>query len=100
MAIRRRRRLCRDKERQDSTRAKRSEREHRRPQGEKRKATIKKITLSAPCRKQQSKKKKSQGQVTLANLRFIVFSMIFLRILEKRQKKWRERRDSNPQHPP
>ena len=49
----------------DSTRAQRSEREHRRPSVEKRRATHKKITLSAPCRKQQRKNEKTQEQVYL-----------------------------------
>ncbi|MBQ9088771.1 MAG: hypothetical protein IJY46_08345 [Lentisphaeria bacterium] len=50
----------------DSTEAQRDdEPELRRPQGKQRKATHKKITLSATSRKQQRKNEKSQVQVYL-----------------------------------
>ena len=70
----------------DSTRAERSEREHRRPLVEKRRATHKKITLSEPCRKPQRKNEKLNSKFT-CDLEFYYFYSDFLSTAWKRAKK-------------
>jgi len=57
---------------------------------EKRRATHKKITLSAPCRKQQRKNAKSQVQVYLQPWVLLFLQWFFVRRLKK-GKKWRIR---------
>ena len=64
----------------------RSEREHRRPSVEKRRATHKKITLSEPCRKPQRKNEKLNSKFT-CDLEFYYFYSDFLSTAWKRAKK-------------
>ena len=75
----------------DSTAEQRDdEREHRRPLVEKRRATHKKITLSAPCRKPQRKNEKLNSKFT-CDLEFYYFYSDFCPTLGKEQKKMAER---------
>ena len=73
--------------RRDSTRAKRSEPEHRRPQVEKHKATLPKKSLGCEATEKGKKKKNS--------LRTRLQRLIF-RFLQGFFERWYTRRDSNP----
>ena len=82
----------------DSTAAHRAdEREHRRPQGEKRRATRRKVSnpIFLQMQKNNGKKKKQQRANLFAKL-LLAFCGDCVTILGKKTKKWHLQRDSNP----
>ena len=78
--------MARQGERDSTAEQRDDEREHRRPLVEKRRATHKKITLSAPCRKPQRKNEKLNSKFT-CDLEFYYFYSDFLTLLGKKGKK-------------
>ena len=87
--------MARQGERDSTAEQRDDEREHRRPLVEKRRATHKKITLSAPCRKPQRKNEKLNSKFT-CDLEFYYFYSDFCPPLGKEQKKMAEREGFEP----